>query len=172
MILTGPEILRQMKRGRIRIEPFEQDRINPNSYNLRLHDRLLLVDNGVLDMKEETPVREIVIPESGYMLEPGRLYLGRTMEKTTTLDFVPMIEGRSSIGRLGISIHATAGFGDIGFSGYWTLEISVIQPVIVYPFVDICQIFYVEARGGRIPYEGKYQGNAEIQTSRMYTELK
>ncbi len=160
-----------MKRGTIAIEPFDESRINPNSYNLRLHNRLLLVDSGVLDMKEETRFKEIIIPEDGYMLEPGCLYLGRTMEKTTTTDFVPMIEGRSSVGRLGLSIHATAGFGDIGFSGYWTLEISVIQPVIVYPFVDICQIFYVEARGRRIPYIGKYQANEEIQTSRMYREL-
>ncbi len=171
MILTGKEIQKQIKRGRIEISDYDEKRVNPNSYNLRLHDRLLVVEDGVLDMKEDTPYKEAIIPESGFMLEPGRLYLGRTMEYTATHDYVPMIEGRSSVGRLGLSIHATAGFGDVGFCGYWTLEISVIQPVIVYPFVDICQIFYVEAKGGRIPYIGKYQKNDAIQTSRMFKEL-
>ena len=171
MILTGPEIVRQMRRGRIEITPYDEKRINPNSYNLRLHSKLLIVDEGVLDMKEKTSFRETEIPEEGFLLEPGHLYLGRTYEKTRTEDFVPMIEGRSSVGRLGISIHATAGFGDIGFNGFWTLEISVIQPVVVYPLVDICQIFYVKAKGKKIPYVGKYQLNEDIQVSGLYKEF-
>jgi len=171
MILTGPEIVKQIHKGNIDIKPFEEKRLNPNSYNLRLHNKLLLINEGVLDMKEKSAYREIEIPETGFLLEPGHLYLGRTFEKTRTDNLVPMIEGRSSIGRLGISIHATAGFGDIGFNGYWTLEISVIQPVVIYPFVDICQIYYVEAKGKRIPYEGKYQRNEDIQVSGIFREF-
>ena len=171
MILTGPEIVKQIRKGNINIEPFDEKRINPNSYNLRLHNKLLLINEGVLDMKDKSGYREVEIPESGFLLEPGHLYLGRTLEKTRTDNYVPMIEGRSSVGRLGISIHTTAGFGDIGFEGFWTLEISVIQPVVVYPFVDICQIYYVEVKGKRIPYQGKYQQNEDIQVSGIFKEF-
>jgi dCTP deaminase len=171
MILTGDEILKQIKKGNIEISPFDISRLNPNSYNLRLHNKMLVVEEGVLDMKEATKTREVLIPETGYMLEPGRLYLGRTEEFTKTLNHVPLLEGRSSIGRLGIFIHATAGFGDLGFTGYWTLEISVVQPVVIYPFTEICQIYYNEVKGKIERYEGKYQNNAEIQVSGLYKEL-
>lgn len=171
MILTGNEILKEMKAGNIRIEPFDPIRLNPNSYNLRLHNHLLLVDEGILDLREKTPYHEIEIPEDGYMLKPGRLYLGRTEEYTATLKHVPLLEGRSGIGRLGISVHATAGFGDVGFCGYWTLEISVIQPVIIYPFIEICQIYYSEIKGKISTYKGNYQNSNKIQTSQLYREF-
>lgn len=84
-----------------------------------------------------------------------------------------MIEGRSSWGRLGLYIHVTAGFGDVGFKGYWTLEITCVQPMIIYPNVEICQIFYHAI--GLLPskeYEGKYQNNEGIQPSMLENELK
>lgn len=171
MILTGNEILKQMKMDNIGIDPFDMSRLNPNSYNLRLHNEMLVVKEGPLDMKDETQTRDVIIPGEGYLLEPGRLYLGRTVEFTKTLKHVPLLEGRSSIGRLGIFIHATAGFGDLGFTGYWTLEISVVQPVIIYPFVEICQIYYNEVKGKIETYEGKYQNNKQIQVSGLYKEL-
>ncbi len=106
------------------------------------------------------------------MLQPGKLYLGRTVEYTETHDFVPMLEGRSSIGRLGMFVHVTAGFGDVGFCGYWTLEIASIQPIRIYPGVEICQIFYHQIAGDYDPYRsGKYQNNSGIQESRLYQEL-
>lgn len=126
MILSGKEIQRHIGKEII-IEPFDQSRVNPNSYNLTLHNELLVYENHELDMKKLNPTKRITIPEEGLVLEPNRLYLGRTNEFTKTEGFVPMLEGRSSTGRLGLFIHVTAGFGDVGFAGYWTLEIFCIQ---------------------------------------------
>ena len=107
------------------------------------------------------------------LLQPGTLYLGRTAEYTRTDEFVPMLEGRSSVGRLGMCIHATAGFGDVGFVGYWTLEIFVVQPLIIYPGVEVCQIYYHTLDGDYDPYtSGKYQNNQGIQPSLMYRDFE
>jgi dCTP deaminase len=120
MILSGREIQRRMGKEII-IDPFNEKQLNPNSYNLRLHHELLVYDNKILDMKKPNPYQIITIPQEGMVMETGKLYLGRTMEYTKTEKCVPMLEGRSSVGRLGLFVHVTAGFGDIGFSGYWTL---------------------------------------------------
>lgn len=171
MILTGDEILKEMKEGFISIEPYDDSRLNPNSYNLCLHPTLMMLTDPVLDMKKKSSTEQIVLTDAGYKLEPGKLYLGRTIEYTKTLRHIPLLEGRSSIARLGISVHATAGFGDIGFCGFWTLEISVIQPVVVYPNVEICQIYYTMPKGELKSYEGKYQCNSDIQVSQIYKEF-
>lgn len=107
MILSGKEIQRHIGKEII-IEPFDQSRVNPNSYNLTLHNELLVYENHELDMKKLNPTKRITIPEEGLVLEPNRLYLGRTNEFTKTEGFVPMLEGRSSTGRLGLFIHVTA----------------------------------------------------------------
>lgn len=173
MILSGREIARQVGQGNIRIDPFDPKKVNPNSYNLSLHDELLVYEDGVLDMKKPNPTRILKIPKEGFRLEPGRLYLGRTREFTSTSQFVPMLEGRSSTGRLGLCIHVTAGFGDIGFSGYWTLEIHCIHPLIIYPGVDICQIYYHTIQGDfDLYHSGKYQNNTGIQPSLMYKDFE
>ncbi len=173
MILSGLEIKKQVLSGNILIEHFDESRLNPNSYNLRLHDELLVYTNDILDMKKPLSTRAIAIPEEGLVLEPGRLYLGRTVERTHTSSFVPMLEGRSSVGRLGLYIHVTAGFGDIGFSGYWTLEIQCVQPVRIYPMVEICQIYYHAIQGEFVPYHsGKYQDNQGIQPSLFYRDFE
>ena len=113
------------------------------------------------------------VPPDGLELEPNRLYLGRTVEYTVTDGFVPMLEGRSSIGRLGLFVHVTAGFGDVGFRGYWTLEIFCVQPVRVYAGVEICQIFYHTVEGDYERYEGgKYQNNTDIQHSLLYRDFE
>lgn len=172
MILSGKEIQKRLGKD-IFIEPFNPDQLNPNSYNLRLHDQLLVYEEKVLDMKKENRARMITIPEEGLMLEPNRLYLGRTREYTRTENLVPMLEGRSSIGRLGLFIHVTAGFGDVGFAGYWTLEIYCIQPVIIYPDVEICQIYYHTIEGDFEKYSsGKYQNNTGIQPSLLYKDFE
>ena len=172
MILSGQEIKKHMGKEII-IEPFDEKRINPNSYNLSLAGELLVYDNHVLDMKEPNPVSRIIIPEDGLLLEPNRLYLGRTNEYTSTSRYVPMLEGRSSTGRLGLFIHVTAGFGDIGFSGYWTLEIFCVQPVRIYPNVEICQIYYHDIDGEYELYKsGKYKNNTGIQPSLMYKDFE
>ena len=171
MILSGEEIRRQLSRN-IVIDPFRDENLNPNSYNLTLHNELLVYEEVVLDMRHSNRTRRIVIPEEGLVLSPNQLYLGRTMERTETHNLVPMIEGRSSIGRLGLFVHVTAGFGDVGFCGYWTLEIFAVQPVRVYPGVQICQIFYHQLSGNHTEYSSeKYQNATDIQPSLLYREL-
>ncbi|PJZ71022.1 dCTP deaminase [Leptospira perolatii] len=172
MILTGKEIKNRIGRD-ILIEPYSDERLNPNSYNLRLHNELLRYSSLPLDMKKPNQAENLSIPDSGLLLEPGVLYLGRTLEYTETHNLVPMLEGRSSIGRLGMYVHVTAGFGDVGFKGYWTLEISVIHPLYIYPNVEICQIFYHTVEGEITEYKsGKYQGNKGIQISMLYKDFE
>ena len=169
MILSGKEILKNIKEKKIVIEPFDESKVNPNSYNLTLSDELLVYENDLLDMKIPNKTKKIKIPEEGLILEPNKLYLGRTNEFTKTEKFVPMLEGRSSTGRLGLFIHVTAGFGDIGFAGYWTLEIFCVQPIKIYPNTQICQIYYHDILGEYDLYKsGKYQNNTGIQPSLMY----
>ena len=172
MILSGKEILKHVGTDII-IEPFDEKRINPNSYNLALHNELLIYENQTLDMKTPNSTRKLVIPESGLTLEPGKLYLGRTVEFTKTDKFVPMLEGRSSTGRLGLFVHITAGFGDVGFAGYWTLEMFCVQPIKIYPGAEICQIYYHDIKGDYSRYcSGKYQNNNGIQPSLMYKDFE
>ncbi len=172
MILSGREIEKRLG-GDIVIDPFEASQLNPNSYNLRLHDRLLVYRGSELDMRLDNKADELRIPPEGLHLEPGKLYLGRTVEYTETHNAVPMLEGRSSVGRLGLFIHVTAGFGDVGFKGYWTLEIFCVQPIVIYPKIEICQIYYHEISPDHEEYaKGKYQGNREIQTSMLYKDFE
>ena len=172
MILSGKEIIKQVNEGNIFISNFDPELVNPNSYNLHLHDELMVYTDDVLDMKKPLNTKTLLIPEEGLVLYPGQLYLGRTYEKTSTDKYVPMLEGRSSIGRLGLFIHVTAGFGDVGFSGFWTLEIQCIQPVKIYPMVEICQIYYHTIEGVFEGYgSGKYQNNVGIQPSLLYKDF-
>lgn len=172
MILSGLEIKKRLG-GDIKITPYNEKYLNPNSYNLTLHDELMVYDETVLDMKKPLKTSLVRIPETGLILETGKLYLGRTNEFTETNHLVPMLEGRSSIGRLGLFVHVTAGFGDIGFKGFWTLEISCIQPVRIYPGVQICQIFYHSVLGEYTNYAtGKYQNNKGIQPSMIYKDFE
>ncbi|MBN1039318.1 dCTP deaminase [Clostridium botulinum] len=172
MILSGKEILKHIGED-IVIEPFSEERINPNSYNLTLFNELLVYKNDTLDMKIPNETEKLIIPEEGLLLEPGKLYLGRTNEFTQTNKYVPMLEGRSSTGRLGLFIHVTAGFGDIGFAGYWTLEIFCVQPIRIYPNTEICQIYYHNIDGEYDLYNsGKYQNNNGIQPSLMYKDFE
>ena len=171
MILSGKEIQKRINNDII-IEPFIDQRINPNSYNLSLHNELLLYKDSILDMKKDNRVDRIIIPSSGLILNPNRLYLGRTVEYTETKNLVPMLEGRSSIGRLGLFVHVTAGFGDVWFKGYWTLEIFCVQPVKIYPNVEICQIYFHTLEGDYDNYtSSKYQNNKSIQPSMLYKDF-
>ena len=170
MILSGREIEARAG-GDIVIRPFDRARLNPNSYNLALHDELLVYSERELDMKKNNPWTTLRIPAQGLVLEPERLYLGRTVEYTETRNLVPMLEGRSSVGRLGLFVHVTAGFGDVGFRGYWTLEIFCVQPIRIYAGVEICQIYYHSLLGESDPYvSGKYQDNQGIQPSLLYRD--
>jgi dCTP deaminase len=172
LILSGKEIKKHLG-NEIIIDPYDDKYLNPNSYNLRLHNELLFYDEDILDMKKPNKTISLIIPEDGLVLEPGRLYLGRTLEYTRTDKYVPMLEGRSSVGRLGLYIHVTAGFGDVGFSGYWTLEIQCVHPIKIYPGVEICQIYYHTIEGDNEKYcSGKYQNNTGIQPSLLYKDFE
>lgn len=172
MILSGKEIHKKMGKELV-IEPFDVKQLNPNSYNLRLHNELLVYEDGVLDMKKPHQTKRLTIPPDGLTLQPHRLYLGRTLEYTRTEGYVPMLEGRSSIGRLGLFVHVTAGFGDVGFRGFWTLEIFCVQPIKVYSGVEICQIYYHAIEGDYEPYRsGKYQDNTDVQASLLYRDFE
>jgi len=172
MILSGKEIERRLNKD-IFIDPFKPNQVNPNSYNLRLHHELMVYEKTELDMKTPNSTSMITIPEEGLLLETNKLYLGRTIEYTKTNNLVPMLEGRSSIGRLGLFIHVTAGFGDVGFAGFWTLEIFCVQPIRIYAGVEICQIYYHAIDGDFDLYQsGKYQNNEGIQPSMLYKDFE
>jgi len=172
MMLSGLEIAKKIG-NEIIIDPYNPKQLGPNSYNLRLHNELVIYDETELDMKKPNKTRDLTIPPEGLMLEPGRLYLGRTIEHTTTNGYVPMLEGRSSIGRLGMFVHVTAGFGDVGFSGFWTLEIHCIHPIRIYAGTEVCQIYYHKIEGNYEVYKSKkYQGNKGIQPSLLYMDFQ
>ncbi len=171
MILSGKEIIKHQGKD-LEITPFSLDQVNPNSYNLRLFNEMLVYDEPVLDMKKQNAYHKIIIPEEGLVLTPGKLYLGRTVEHTRTDNFIPMLEGRSSVGRLGLCIHITAGFGDVGFNGFWTLELYCVQPIRIYAGVEICQIYYHTIDGDFDPYKsGKYNNNENVQPSMLYKDF-
>lgn len=172
MMLTGPEIQRQVEAGAIVIDPFDPKRLNPNSYNLRLGREMMTYEPGAtLSTRRSAETRTIAIPPNGYTLYPRVGYLCVTMEWTETAGFVPVIEGRSSIGRLFLLVHATAGFGDDGFRGRWTLElVPLVHPVRVFEGDEICQISFHRLEGVRKPYCGKYQDQRGPIESRMHLE--
>jgi dCTP deaminase len=147
MILSDKCILAEIEHGNIVIEPYKRECLGTNSYDVHLGKYMALYRDRVLDAKKHNPIEEVIIPEEGYVLQPGVLYLGVTEEYTETHAHVPFLEGKSSIGRLGIDIHATAGKGDVGFCNYWTLEISCIQPVRVYAGMPIGQLIYFAVEG-------------------------
>jgi dCTP deaminase len=152
MILTDVQILAEIENGNIKIEPFDKDCLGTNSYDVHLSKHLATYHDEILDAKKHNTIVHFEIPEEGYILLPNRLYLGSTLEYTETFNAVPFLEGKSSVGRLGIDIHATAGKGDIGFCNHWTLEISVSQPVRVYAGMPIGQLIYFEAKGQVLNY--------------------
>ena len=147
MILTDQEILNYMDKGLIKIEPFNLSCLGTNSYDVHLGSTLALYESDVLDAKAHNKIKTFEIPDEGYVLTPDQFYLGVTQEYTETHAHVPFLEGKSSIGRLGIDIHATAGKGDVGFCNYWTLEISVKKPVRIYKGMPIGQLIYFEIKG-------------------------
>lgn len=171
MILSGAEIRSRLS-GQIVIDPFDAERLNPNSYNLSLHDELLVYEEVVLDSAAPNRYRRIEIPPEGITLQPNQLYLGRTSEHTESHGVVPMIQGRSSLGRLGLFINPGGSLGHSGYCGTWTLEMHCVQPVKLYAGTQICQIFFLELVGQCSEYDSdKYQHSCDIQPSLLYREL-
>jgi dCTP deaminase len=165
MILTDSQILQEIKRGTIVIKPFKKEYLGTNSYDVHLGRWLAMYRDEVLDCKRHNKVHYFKIPPEGLILVPSKLYLGVTEEYTETHAHVPFLEGKSSIGRLGIDIHATAGKGDVGFCNTWTLEISVRQPVRIYAGMPIGQLIYFEISGEvRVPYTKKKSAKYKKRT--------
>jgi dCTP deaminase len=163
MILSDKAIRSAIESQKIIIEPFDPKHLGTNSYDVHLGPVIATYQDETLDPKKDNKVRYIKIPKSGYVIAPGMLYLGATLEYTETKEYVPFLEGKSSTGRLGISVHATAGKGDAGFANHWTLEISCIQPVRIYSGMPIAQIIYFAIHGEiETPYTKK--------SSAKYTE--
>lgn len=167
MILTDLKILEEMKTGAIVISPFDKKFLGSNSYDVHLGRHLAVYKSDILDAKVHNEVDHFEIPADGLILLPHRLYLGVTEEYTETHRHVPFLEGKSSIGRLGIDIHATAGKGDIGFCNTWTLEISVKQPVRVYRGMPIGQLIYFEVSGEiGVDYKSKMGAKYNTRTDK------
>lgn len=175
-MLTGPEIVRQMAQGRITIYPLIPDRINPNSVDLTLDDRLLTYVVGdyetpCLDLRTQPETKELRIPSGGWVLWPGKLYLGSTIEVVGSNHYVPSVEGKSSLGRFGMACHVTAGFVDVGWEGTLTLELTVVHPLRIYAGMRICQVCFHPVDGEIRLYRGKYQGDRGPVPSRSYKDF-
>lgn len=162
MILSDKRILEEIEKGTIKIEPYQRACLGSNSYDVHLGGELAMYNAAELDAKKHNTISHFPIPEEGYLLLPGEFYLGVTEEYTETHEHVPFLEGKSSTGRLGIDIHATAGKGDVGFCGNWTLEISVKLPVRVYAGMPIGQLIYFPVDG---EIEVKYNNKAGAKYS-------
>ncbi|MGW1913850.1 dCTP deaminase [Streptomyces sp. NPDC002076] len=171
MILTGPEITAAAHDGRLRITPFAADQVNPNSYNVRLGPTLITYTGMVLDAHRPNPTREIALGPDGQVLQPEELYLGHTLEEVGSDTFVPLLFGRSSVGRLGLFVEITAPIGDIGFHGQWTLMLNPIRPLRVYPGMKIGQIMFFVATGAIDLYRGKYQAATGPQPSAYWRDI-
>jgi dCTP deaminase len=156
MILTDRQILEAIEKEEIVIQPFDPQRLGTNSYDVCLSGSLAVYEDAVLDARLHNKVRHFEIGPDGYVLQADELYLGVTIEYTETHNYVPFLEGKSSVGRLGIDIHATAGKGDVGFCNTWTLEISCVRPVRIYAGMPIGQLIYFKIDGGiNNPYNTK-----------------
>jgi dCTP deaminase len=147
MILSDVEIKKCIERKEIVIEPYDPACLGTNSYDVHIGKYLAVYTDEILDAKKHNKIKEIIIPEEGFVIQPGTLYLGVTEEYTETHTTVPFLEGKSSVGRLGIDIHATAGKGDVGFCNTWTLEISCVHPVRIYAGMPVGQLIYFKVDG-------------------------
>jgi dCTP deaminase len=187
MILSDRTIRAELEAGHIVIDPLDEQCIQPSSVDLRL-DRLFRVflnhTMPVIDVKEdlEDLTRLVEIGEGeAFILHPGEFVLGSTYERVTLPDdLVGRIEGKSSLGRLGLLIHSTAGFIDAGFSGYLTLELSNVAnlPITLYPGMKIGQVSFLRmTTPADVPYGSarvgsKYQGQRGPTPSRYWENFR
>lgn len=201
-ILLGTEIINEYNKGKIVINPFNVNHVGPNSVDVTLSDTLLTYEecmiiekngvnyvekvdkpwsNGVwyVDMADENKTFSLQIPENGLVLQPDILYLGATNEACGSDYYIPMYEGRSSMARLGIQSHISAGFGDLFFKSNWTLEITVVQPTKIYAGRRIGQVYFhnvhEDIRNTLVKankhYQGKYTNQPKPQASKSYLDF-
>ncbi|MFG3117898.1 deoxycytidine triphosphate deaminase [Streptomyces sp. NPDC048197] len=173
MILTGPAIAAARAAGEITIDPYDPDRLSPNAYDWRLGDNLRIC-GGDLDAAAPTDSTEIAIPRTGFVLQPGVLYLGITHEKTGSETYAQFLNGNRAIGARGIWVHVSAPLGHQGHAIHWTLEIRTSQPVRVYPRMTFGKLVFLQALGATVSYQQhglKYTASQGIETSRLYEEI-
>ena len=199
-LLTGPRIAELVAAGEILIDPFDPARVGPNSYDLTLADLLRVYaaqldyrdwaaqtygrglspahgrqvpDGCVLEPYRENRTADVLIPADGLVLVPGVLYVGSTIEFTrTAYPYAPMIEGRSTWARLGLQVHLTGGWGDVGFEGRWVLEMLAATPVRVRAGDRVAQLAFYQVSGPPKPYSGRYQGQSGPVAARPLPEPK
>jgi dCTP deaminase len=186
MILSDADIRKEVSAGRIEIDPFDDGCVQPSSVDLHVDSRFRVFANSrypYIDVRLEMPdLTELVEVESDdpFILHPGEFVLGATLERIRLPDdLVARLEGKSSLGRLGLLIHSTAGYVDPGWDGYLTLELSNVAnlPVTIYPGMKIGQIsFFRLTSRAEAPYgsEGtgsKYQGQRGPTPSRFFEEF-
>lgn len=172
MILAGSKIRKEVKNNKITIIPFDDENINPNSYNYTLDDYLKVYKNYELDSKQKQEVEIIKIPDEGIVLLPDKVYLGSTKEIIGSDYYVPVITGRSSTGRLGLFVQITSDLVDIGFHGKLTLQLHATQPVRIYRGMKIGQIMFWRIYGKVDLYHGKYQNSTEPRESEAWRDFK
>ncbi|MFI2615960.1 dCTP deaminase domain-containing protein [Streptomyces sp. NPDC018584] len=172
MILTGSEIAREHAAGRITISPFEPSQVNPNSYNFRLGKQLRVYTRMPLDPRSPNEYEELEIPDEGYVLEPGRLYLAHTEEVLGGRCYAPTFAARSSVARLGLFINLSASLGDIGYEGQWTLQLYSMNRVRVYHGMNIGQMMWWRPQGDVQLYDGKYQGSVGPRASDIHRDFE
>lgn len=183
MLLSDRDIASQIDSGRVALEPYDPELIQPASIDVRLDRWFRLFDNhryAVIDPAHEQKnlTRLVdVSPDEPFVLHPGEFVLGSTYERVTLPDDVAArLEGKSSLGRLGLLTHSTAGFIDPGFSGHVTLELSntATMPILLYPGMKIGQLCFFQLSSPALaPYGqgasgSRYQGQRGPTASRSY----
>jgi dCTP deaminase len=184
VILSDRDIRKQIDSGRLVIEPFDAKMIQPSSVDLRVDSTFRIFANTrypYIDVRQpmEDLTEEVHVKDGeAFILHPGEFVLGSTLERVTLPDdLVARIEGKSSLGRLGLLIHSTAGFVDAGWSGHLTLELSNVAnlPITIYPGMKIGQLCLFEMTSpAERPYgdRGKYQGQRGPTPSRFYEDFE
>lgn len=171
MILSGKKIIEEVENKKIIISPFNDNDINPNSYNYTLDDYIKVYEDEILDAKKKMKTKIIEIPDDGMILEPNKLYLGCTKEIIGSDYYVPTITGRSSTGRLGLFVQITSDLVDIGFKGKLTLQLCATQPVKIYRGMKIGQVMFWKVFGEADLYNGKYQNSEEPRQSEIWRDF-
>ena len=187
MILSDVTIREEIKAGRIQIDPFDESCVQPSSIDLHVDAQFRVFANSrypYIDVRREMPdLTEVVEVAEGdpFILHPGEFVLGSTLERVGIPDdMVARLEGKSSLGRLGLLIHSTAGYVDPGWDGYLTLELSNVAnlPITIYPTMKIGQIsFFRLSTPAERPYgssqtKSKYQGQRGPTASRFFEEFR
>lgn len=172
MILTGPQIASGVRERHIVIRPFRKSQLGPNSYDFRLGNRCCIYTGRTLDSAKENKTKALIIPKSGLLLHPGKIYLVNTEETMGSTRFVPIIRGRSSVGRLGLFIDITADLIDLGSINQWTLQLHAVQSVRIYPGMLIGQVTFWSTFGRRVQYNGKYRQHSSPVPSLSFLDLR